>query len=224
MAKKKSSFSSLDEFKQSILDLNQLMTDKIAKIRIFSNGIVHIGLDEQRYERIKKLKLDKKRLKQLLNTEIPAVISAVLQDAPSLLFRLMSPTEFQKKGVREEFDKKIDIVKKKLITSNMRQRSLLRGISKNNILDEIKWDIGIKCHDLEKGSIEKLQFATLQFVCNTGSAKGLPDGIFSVIFGPNRTEKKTLTIDIHLEDLEQLIDDLILLKNNLSKFSSENKE
>jgi len=217
MAKKESSFSSFEEFKKTVLITKDLITDKIAKLRIFSNGIVHIGLDEQLFEKKGIIEIEKDKLKELLNTEIPVVISASLQERPRQILSMMLPgDEYDKKrDVREEFDKKIEFVKENLITPQTEQRILLREISKNDVFDELKWDISIKCHDLEKGAIDHLQFATLQFICNTG--RSLPP--FLMAYGGKKPT--TLTIDVHLEDLEQLIYDLNVLLNTLKQISSK---
>lgn len=216
MAKKGTIFSNLEEFKVAVLATKELISDNIAKVRIFSDGIVDISLDEQLFEKREIAEIDKNKLKIFLNTEIPVVITASLQEKPRQMLRMMLPgNEYdRKKEIREEFDKKIEFVKEKLITQQIKQRVLLREISKNDILDELKWDISIKCHDMEKGTIDKFQFATLQFICN----KGGPIPPF-LIKGHVGKKIKTLTVDVRLEDLEQLIDDLNVLRNNLKQIS-----
>lgn len=218
MAKKESIFASIKEFEKAVLVTKRLIADKIAKVRVLGNGWVNISLDEQNFEKTFEKKeiqeIEKNKLKKLLNTEIPVVITASLQKKPRLILSMLLPGEEydKKKEIKEEFDKKIKLVEQALITPQLKQRTLLKEITKNDVLDELKWDIGYKCHDLEKGSIEHLQFATLQLVCNSGILRYR----FFNRFNSER-ERKTLTIDMHLEDLEQLIDDLSVLRDNLKK-------
>lgn len=216
MAKKESIFASIKEFEKAVSVTKRLIADKIARVRLLGNQMVNISLDEQSFEKKEIQEIEKDTLKRLLNSEIPAVITASLQKRPrSILSMLLPGDTYEKKEIREEFDKKIKLVEQALITPQLRQRTLLKEISKNDVLDELKWDIGYKCHDLEKGSIVHLQFATLQLVCNGGSLRSRLFSPFNP-FGTGR-EHKTLTIDMHLEDLEQLIDDLSVLRDNLKK-------
>lgn len=213
MDKKGSRFVSLEEFKKAVTVTRRLIDDKIAKVRVLSDEMVEISLDEQSFEKKGIKEIEKDKLKKLLNTEIPAVITASLQKKPRPILRMLLPGDEydKKKEIREEFDKKIKLVEQGLITPQLKQRTLLKEISKNDILDEFKWDIGYKCHDLEKGSLEHLQFATLKFICNKGMLRP------RFFHGNSDRELKTLTIDMHLEDLEQLIDDLCVLRDNLKK-------
>lgn len=214
--KKHKEFSTLAEFEQAILVTKSLLTEKIAKIRIFANYIIHISLDEQLFEKADIGKKEKAKLKKLLNTEVPVVIAASLHDKPQQILSMMLPGDEydKKKEIREEFDKKIGLVTQNLITPQMRQRILLKEIGKNDKLDEIKWDVNIKCHDLEKGSIDKFQFATVQFIYNSFGRGGIP-----IFFKLGQRETKTVAVDMHLEDIEQLIDDLSALRDNLKKIS-----
>lgn len=218
MAKKETLFASMEEFEKAVLVTKQLINEKIVKLRVQGNEIVNISLDEQSFEKKEIQEIERDKLQKLLNTEIPAVMTASLQKKPRQILSMLLPGDEydKKKEVREEFDKKIKLVEQELITPQFKQRTLLKEISKNDILDELKWDIGYKCHDLEKGSIEHLQFATLQLICNAGQ---LRPRFFGSFFGPLATgrERKTVTIDMHLEDLEQLIDDLSVLRDNLKK-------
>lgn len=166
--KKKSSFCSFPMFKKAVLAAKSLIEDKIAIIRVLSDANVSISLDEQRYDKKEIKEIKKDTLKSLLNTEIPAVITAVLRDnSYSWLSMILPGNEFNDaKSIEKKFEKKFEFVQKELITSQLKEQFLLKRISKNDILDELKWDIGYKCHDLKKGAVDRLQFATVSISCN----------------------------------------------------------
>ncbi|MBI5235237.1 MAG: hypothetical protein HY886_03190 [Deltaproteobacteria bacterium] len=217
MAKKEKTYASVEEFKKAVLAAKQLIAENIAKVRISSVGqFVGISLDEQSFEKKDFQGIEKDRLKELLGIEIPAVIAATLHGKFNMIdfyIFLHDMTEEIRKEIRKAFDEKIEFVKQELITPPLKQRYLLRVVSKNDILDKLEWDIGYKSHDLEKGPIERLPFATLQFICN--KSRTTPSAWMVGVFSDK--EQKSMTIDVHLEDLEQLIDDLSVLKDTLKK-------
>ncbi len=213
MAKKSKSsdYASLEEFKKAVLITKDLISKKIVKVVVLSDELVDIRLDKQKFEKEKIKEIDKEQLTSLLNREIPILITASLQKKPHMVLEAFLIEGEYDKDVKDMFDKKLALIKQELITPELKQRTLLKEISKNDILDELTWDISNKVHDLEKGPIDNLQFTTIKLVLN----KGLFHNPFTSL-AKNR-EQKSVTIDLHLDDLEQLIDELSVLRDNLKK-------
>ncbi len=180
-------------------------------------GYISIQLDEQTYNKSELIKSNEKaKLKNLLATEIPTVISASLHDKPEVLLKSILPGESYSKNrkIRDEFDHKIKYVKDTFITSSLRHRSILRAISKNDILGSLKWDIGTKYHDYEEGKLQRFPFATISFQIN-------PFFDESPFFPAYPPKEKNFIVDMHVDEIKQLIDELSVVVDNLEKIDSQ---
>lgn len=119
-----------------------------------------------------------------------------------------------KKARREENRSRVEAVAKAFASPELRERVLIRRTSKGCALDEIRWDIRTKKHDLKEGPLPSVAFATLEFVLSRRpDIYAHPQGFFDV-FGIDTTT--SVQFDFHLQDLDGMIRDLQILRENLA--------
>ena len=211
-----SKLSTREQFDRVLGQVKSLLASGALRWRLTGSGTITPRLDEDEVERSVGPSdcAERKLLEQILNREIVpglnrAAAGRVRDPFSFLIERELSPSD------REEQSSRNDIVTRELYDDALRQRTLIRRTCKGSVLEELRWDISVKKHDLRTGGVPDIPYATIELVYleTTADAGGLSLAAMAV-------PRRTVTFDCHLQDLEALIKDLSDLRNNLQKLTA----
>jgi hypothetical protein len=129
------------------------------------------------------------------------------------------------KGNEEEFFWRVSILaEKELLSREMKERFLLRKVSKTPILGGVTWNVGLKTHDEEYGQLPRIPAVSLCF------AYALPRSGMSrlkIQAGPLSfdlpvfNEPRQIAFELHRTDVKGLIDDLNDILQKLDELEGE---
>ena len=168
---------------------------------------------------------EQKRFEKALFTEVvPALNEALARGKRSFSISVSADADEEtpsdpdtvedKKARHDEHRSRVEAVANAFADAELRERVLVRRTSKGCALDEIRWDIRTKRHDLKEGPLPGVAFATLEFVLSRKpDIYAQPPG-FLEVFGLDSTT--SMQFDCHLKDLDGMIRDLQALRDNLA--------
>ena len=136
---------------------------------------------------------------------VPIPSDLVFEDRPELTGELLAT--------------RTKLVEAAIFDPSLRQRVTVRKTSKGPVLEELRWDISVKKHDLATGKLPDIVFATIELIYLEAAleARG-PAAMLGL--GP---PKRSLVFDCHSQDLDALINDLQSLRANLEKLEKLEK-
>ncbi len=147
----------------------------------------------------------------LLTTELPSLLrSSIYRDPMTGLKRELPLSVLT--GKEDEFLWRVNaLAEKNLVSREMKERFLLRKISKGPVLGNLTWDVGLKTHDEEYGALPNIPVAHLCFAYalpRTGMSRlKIKAGPLSFDL-PVVNEPGQLAFEVHRTEVKGLIDDL----------------
>lgn len=178
---------------------------------------VEARIDAQRLEKEPDQKKIRKCI-QILRSEISILLGGVLSEVSARTIAsypmLAGPTPSEKDT--ELVKTRLGQAEAALASPALRQRYLIRSTAKGKVLKELRWDISAKRHDYREGTIDPLYFATLEFITAPSSAFSL----FPLPWIFDTASESTM-FDVHSDDLDEIIRDLVTIRDNLRQLGSD---
>lgn len=215
---------SLELFESVVKIVSKMIADKDIKTFIKPGGsprftVVDIGPIEE-FSKITNQK--QSLIKAIIDLELPQLVKKALRPegatngfgTPNII---VNPDEekLDEKTKKRIFKKKLQLVDKYLITSDLKFSYLIKSSNKGYCLTGIDWEINEKIFDDVEGNLPNLKYALLKI--NTATSKDLPEGIFQDLFGSFGSNDSSTTFSCDISDIEYLIDTLQSVKTALAK-------
>jgi hypothetical protein len=214
-----SELSTREQFDQVLGQVKLLLSSGALYWRLAGAGTITPRLDDDEVTRSVGPRGGPERqvFEQVLTREIvPAINRAARMPAPwESIFMVFHHGELSA-SVREEQSRRQKLIARELYDDGLQQRVFVRRTSKGSALEDIRWDISIKKHDLRTGGVPDVPYATIELIYleTTAGTEGAPS--FLAMSAPRRT----ITFDCHLHDLDALLKDLNDLRANLQKLAA----
>jgi hypothetical protein len=210
----KGNLSSLPEFEAAIGMVENLVKAGALWWKMSLPAFLYPRLDEQMAAPLigAKDSDERRQFERILSREI---LTALNRAAGMQLGGRFPPERNLELSPQEktEFETRAKVVRDRLYTKSLEERVLIRKTSKGPTLEDLRWDISIKKHDLGHGTIPNIPYATIEIVLASESMDGNP---LASIFGGDR---KVHAFDCHLGDLDAMIRDLTDLRKNLQSLT-----
>ena len=183
----------------------------------FPPGVVP-RLDEQAASPVVGVKdsESKKRFERILSREI---VPALNRASGFFNLPMQELRQTRSQEDEEELRHRAEDVKARLYTKTLEERLLIRKTCKGPMLEDLKWDISIKKHDLSGGTVPNIPYGTIELVMASEADGSNP---LALLFGGS--QRHTLAFDCHLHDLDAILRDLQELRNNLDRLTAERGE
>jgi hypothetical protein len=213
-------FSPREHFERALTTAQRLLETQALWWRLSSSG-VEPRLDAQRVDpEFKDDKEGRQVFERILNAEIVWALDMVALDESSLGAALRRILPSAKKGdldpaTLRDIQDRVAKVHAAFATPGFRQRAQIRRTCKGAALEEIRWDISVKKHDLSEGKIDDIPFATIELLfSNDQTTGGLPPAFRRMFDRP-----ESVYFDCHVEDLDTVIRELETLRDNLRQLA-----
>jgi hypothetical protein len=212
------SLSTQEKFDQALSATGKLVDEGILTWRLRgSSGLIEARIDEQSLETKHPEVAKDTALLQILRGEISPLLTVAVAEMP--VDALRSYFGFEEPAPDfSVLTKRLAEVKKRLCTKRLRERYLIRRTSKGETLTDLRWDISTKRHDFSIGTLDGLSFATIELVTSPSTPEESA-GFFFRAWWPQQSS--SVLFDCHLDDVDDLINDLIVVRDNLRKLEDE---
>lgn len=215
-------YSSAEKFAEAVRHAKQLNAEQSLWWRLGTASGISARLDEERIKEHFSSEDHRVEFEKILDTEIIPALEQAINSGISLYMLIRrfggeKPTEEDQKEIK----RRSELVRTELVSRSMKERALIRATAKGCALDELRWDISVKKHDLSKGALQDIPYATLQIILSPEDDSFGPQTLVRSFFGASR---KSFVIDCHADDLDVLIRDLSTARDNLRGLSQETDE
>jgi len=208
------------QFDETLGQAKELLDAKALWWRLSSTG-VEPRLDRQMVQ--ERIKDDKKRrvFERVLNREIVWALDIIALDyelsqaftnvEPRVKMSAMPP------AFVEDVRSRVAKVHEVFATREFRERAILRRTCKGSALENLTWDISVKKHDLIEGPVADVAYAKIELTFSAALPAGFPPLQLRRMFSP---PPDAISFDFHVEDLEALIRELGILRDNLRRLGA----
>lgn len=200
----------------SALDLTaRAVRDGIITVALDSDGDLEFEFDNSAISALLSTQalehLSADQFSNLLTTELPSLLRSSIYCDPMVGLRRELPVSVLK-GKEDEFLWRVSaLAQKNLLSREMKERFLLRKVSKGPVLGDLTWDISLKTHDEEYGALPSIPVAHVCFAYalpRTGMSRlKIKAGPLSFDL-PVINEPGQLAFELHKTEIKSLIDDL----------------
>lgn len=198
----------MDIFEQHCKCIKDLVVSGQVIPQIINSNEMSFRYIEENIEKvIEQHKLKKGEFLSDINYNIPRFIVAILNDALDLLINFSNTSD---KKDEDETRRKVKIVEKYFVDSNLISSYKIKSSSKNDVLKHFDWDVSKKIYDNEKGAVDGIKYANIS-VEVTSNDEGLP---FMLRFGGKEIKERSV-FTVSKEDIDYLIMELNELKRVL---------
>jgi len=207
-----SKLSSRRDFEEVLRITTRFVESRALWWKLSARAIISPRLDEQAVSKDlgPKDSETRKIFEKILSREIIPALNKAADSLP-VFSRQLELVELDEED-KEEFSERTKLVAEALLSNSLRQRLLIRKTCKGPTLEELRWDISIKKHDLGTGSVPDIPYATLEIVLIPDVGDLNPFSILGL-----GAARQVFVFDCHLDDLEEILRDLSNLRDNLSK-------
>jgi len=214
---KESPFEPIKDIRKALHDCQKLMDDGIISLELRYPYDVVFRVDEEKFENLDNWDEKKrKKFRRLLSQEITLGLEGALSGG---IVPAFAPHVFDSKMAHKEAEVIMEETRKVLVTPAIEDWSRVKHSSKNSVLQSVEWEINTKERDRHLGDLKHLRYATVRLWHS--KAGELERGRRLFIFPPFlETKNKSLTFDLHSNEIKGLINDLTKILKALDKAES----
>ena len=187
----------LDEFKQCLTIFKNILDEGDAKLKFSQIGFSVFTNDDRLDDELASSVIDEKRFGAWQN-EAFSLLSRILRDEEVKILGWIPEDK------RDEIERKCEMIEKELITKELIEKFLFQTTCKNLLLDDFDWEI-LKHQGKEGDTL----FSTvqMQFLLRNLSKE----------MGTKRMELESISFECQKENVENLIEELMKIKEGLEK-------
>jgi hypothetical protein len=214
---KESPFEPIKDIRKALHDCQKLMDDGIISLELRYPYDVVFRVDEEKFENLDNWDEKKrKKFRRLLSQEITLGLEGALSGD---IVPAFAPHVFDSKMARKEAEVIMEETRKVLVTPAIEDWSRVKHSSKNSVLQSVDWEINTKERDRHLGDLKHLRYATVRLWHSKAGELERSRRLF--IFPPFlETKNKSLTFDLHSNEIKGLINDLTKILKALDKAES----
>ena len=214
---KESPFEPIKDVRKALHDCRKLMDDGVISLELRCPYNVVFRVDEEKFENLDSWDEKKrKKFRRLLSQEITSGLEGALSGdiVPAFM-----PHVFDSKMARKEAEVIMEETRKVLVTPAVEDWSRVKHSSKNSVLQSVEWEINTKERDRHLGDLKHLRYATVRLWHSEAGEMERGKRLF--IFPPFlETKNKSLTFDLHSNEIKGLINDFTKILKALDKADS----
>lgn len=212
-----SPFEPIKDVQKALHDCRKLMDDGIIILELRYPYNVVFRIDEEKFENLDSWDEKKrKKFRRLLSQEITSGLEGALSGdiVPAFV-----PHVFDSDTARKAAEVIMEETRKVLVTPAIEDWSRVKHSSKNSVLQSVEWEINTKERDRHWGDLKHLRYATVRL---WHSKAGEMEGGKRLFFFPPflETKNKSLTFDLHSNEIKGLINDFTKILKALDKADS----
>jgi hypothetical protein len=213
--------SDRSDFQAALKTATELSAERSLWWRVSSVGIA-VRLDEQAVEyRFAQDDKGRQSFERILEREIAWGLEVNLSGVSvreAFSFMVEKPSAEE----QEEAQRRIELVAEMFVTPAFKERWQLRKTMKGLALDEVRWDINVKKYDLTDGRLDDIPFAFLEFELSEGkNFTPFPGARRRFFYPPYQERSQRFGFSCHPAELDALIRDLQVLKDNLERLGGK---
>ena len=199
-----------EQFGQVVSLLAEWLDAGIVEIELDNDGDIRFKLPKEMDELLKApidIDLPKENILKIIKNEIPALVAAAVDDNPKQRLIVMLPDELHSKI--DEVVSRCEEVSSKIISDKMKQRILLRKVTKGFIIGDIQTQPGTYHVRTKVGQSIDVPYISMEFVFSrpsSGQMMTINPRDRSVRF--EKTDDIKVTVDMHKEDIAYLVEEL----------------
>ena len=192
----------MTNFHKTVNLLETLLIKKDAEF-YFSTGQIGLQGDiSKRKEIIKSADFDEKLFEKFIK-EILTLIPYILNEKNTKL------SNFEVEDENHKFKEKCDIINKKLISKQVREKFILEITYKTNLIDKFDWSIITKYHDSSIDNIGQLSIAQLRFRIRHPFSED-----------PYVDKTETFMVECDIYDINEMVGQLEKIKKHLEEIEN----
>ena len=213
----KSPFASIKDVRKALHDCRKLMDDGVISLELRCPYSVVFRVDEEKFKNSDGWDEKKrKKFRRLLSQEITSGLESALSGD---IIPAFAPDVFHSDMARKVAEVIMEETRKILVTPVIEEWSRVKHSSKNSVLQSVEWEINTKERDRHLGDLKHLRYATVRlWHSETGEMRRDKRLFFFPPFSV--TKNKSLTFDLHSNEIKELINDLTKVLKALDKADS----
>jgi len=204
--------------------LKELLDSKGLRVSINETGNAELVINGEKLEAIPKDKfkdgLTPEHFLTLIRTEFDSLVRVATYPDPTRGLQEEIPSKILNEVGKEEFLWRFQQVKKEIVPSNLEERTMFRRTAQGFVLQDVSWQVMTKKQDHHMGKLSDIPYGSLSIIY--ASPKENPPAVqfkregFSIML-PTIREPKQLMLELHQDDVEELLETLKDLRDNLEK-------
>ena len=212
-----SPFEPIKDVQKALHDCRKLMDDGVISLELRCPYNVVFRVDNEKFENLDNWDEKKReKFRGLLSQEITSGLEGALSGE---IVPAFAPYVFDSKTARKEAKVIMEETRKVLVTPAIEDWSRVKHSSKNSVLQSVEWEINTKERDRHWGDLKHLRYATVRLWHSKAGEMERSKRLF--IFPPFlETKNKSLTFDLHSNEIKVLINDLTKILKALDKAES----
>jgi len=214
---KESPFEPIKDIRKALHDCRKLMDNGVISLELRYPYNVVFRVDEEKFENFDNWDEKKrKKFRRLLSQEITFGLEGALSGE---IVPAFAPHVFDSKTARKEAEVIMEETRKVLVTPAIEDWSRVKHSSKNSVLQSVEWEINTKERDRHLGDLKHLRYATVRLWYSKAGEMERGKRFF---FFPPFTEimNQSLTLDLHSNEIKELINNLTKILKALDKAES----
>lgn len=213
----KSPFAPIKDVRKALHDCRKLMDDGIIGLELRYPYNVVFRIDEKKFENLDSWdKKKREKFRRLLSQEITSGLESALSGD---IIPAFAPDVFHSNTARKMAEVIMEETKKVLVTPAIEEWSRVKHSSKNSVLQSVEWEINTKERDRHWGDLKHLRYATVRLWHSEAGEMRRDKRLF--FFPPfSETKNKSLTFDLHSNEIKELINDFTKVLKALDKADS----
>lgn len=219
--REESPFEPIKDIRKALQDCRKLMDDGVISLELRYPYDVVFRVDEKKFENLDNWDEKKrKKFRRLLSQEITSGLEGALSGdiVPAFAPRVFD-SKFDSKTARKEAEIIVEETRKVLVTPAIEDWSRVKHSSKNSVLQSVEWEINTKETDRHLGDLKHLRYATVRlWHSEAGEMERGKRPFFFPLF--LETKNKSLTFDLHSNEIKGLINDFTKILKALDKAES----
>ncbi len=218
---KESPFAPIRDVRKALHDCQKLMDDGIISLELRYPYDVVFRVDEEKFKNLDNWDEKKrKKFRRLLSQEITSGLESALSGdiVPAFAPHVFN-SKFDSKTARKEAEVIMEETRKVLVTPAIENWSRVKHSSKNSVLQSVEWEINTKERDRHLGDLKHLRYATVRLWHSEAGEmeRSKRHFIFPLFL---ETMNKSLTFDLHSNEIKGLINDFTKILKALDKAES----
>lgn len=214
---KESPFEPIKDVRKALHNCRKLMDDGVISLELRYPYNVVFRVDEKKFENLDSWDEKKReKFRRLLSQEITSGLEGALSGD---IVPAFAPHVFDSDMARKVAEVIMEETRKVLVTPAIEDWSRVKHSSKNSVLQSVEWEINTKERDRHWGDLKHLRYATVRLWHSEAGEMGRDKRLF--FFPPFlETKNKSLTFDLHSNEIKGLINDLAKILKALDKADS----
>ncbi|MGA2915715.1 MAG: hypothetical protein ABSE89_06785 [Sedimentisphaerales bacterium] len=212
-------------FSVALALLKELLDSKGLHVKLDATGNVEFVIDGKKLDAIPKDKfkdgLTREHFLTLIPTEFESLVKVATYPDPTQGLQSEIPSKILTEVGKEEFLWRFQQVQKELIPSNLEERVMFRRTAQGFVLQDVNWQVMTKKQDNTMGKLSDIPCGYLSIIYASPMKEEQPVIRFraggSSMALPTIREPKQLMLELHQNDVEELIESLKNLRDNLER-------